>query len=384
MTIHSLTAVRVIAEFLVVHYHLGGFWAEQSTEGDFYVEDIMSLFFVLSGFVAMYNNPVNVNAFSYWRKRIGKSYPTYVIWLLADLPGAYLTQFHCAGYEYLGVLQIIPISPWLGSTHILMINAVSWYMATLFWLWLMFPFLHTPVTLACRTVNPWIIILLVYCASLLACTLAAPLYYHHVRALPVLRVFEFIIGACSALTIDKGIHWLVPVVAFLGLVLIWIFTQTLHDPPITSICTLWPTRQTTWNITASTYFSRSAIVWVLVLHWLVHTERTRPESSVICALKFDLFRWLGTFSLQLYLGHLIVATGLYRIPQIWGNDTFWTKDYHMLACYLVCYAYSQTVQRMLDGWCVPSGEARSPEDSVTQVIVDGDMGLTQNASPNEG
>ncbi len=90
-----------------------------------------------------------------------------------------------------------------------------------------------------------------------------------------------------------------------------------------------------------------------MLHWLAHTERKHPESPIIGALNFDLFRWLGSFSLSLYMGHFVVAWGLYLLPKLWGVDRFWTKDFHMLSCYLVCFAYSQTVQRVLDRRFVP-------------------------------
>jgi hypothetical protein len=243
MTLDSLTAVRVIAEFFVVHYHLGEFYPGQKGEGDFYVEDLMSLFFVLSGFVAMHTHPASVQAMPYYRKRIGKSYPTYVIWLLADLPGAYISQHHCNGYEYLSLTQLIPISPWLGSSHILNVNGVSWYMATLFWLWLIFPLLHTPISMACDKLNPWAVVLLAYALSLLACVLTVPLYYQHIRTLPVLRVFEFIMGACSALAINTKTHWLAPLLTLGGLVLLWVITGNIEDSHGLKICSLWPTRQ---------------------------------------------------------------------------------------------------------------------------------------------
>jgi peptidoglycan/LPS O-acetylase OafA/YrhL len=304
----------------------------------------------------MYTHPASVQAMPYYRKRFGKSYPTYVICLLADLPGAYISQHHCHGYEYLAATQLLPISPWLGSSHILIVNGVSWYMATLFWLWLLFPLLHTPIRTICEKLNPWLVVMLVYASSLFACVLTARLYYQHIRALPALRMFEFIMGACSALAINTKTHWLAPLLALGGLILVWTTTTPLdesHDP---NICSLWPTRREwSWaHIVPASFVSRSAITWTVLLHWLAHTEQTRPESRIIITMGNDFFKWLGTFSLQLYLAHLVVAWLLFDIASLGGNATFWTQDFLLIACYLICYLYSQTVQRLLDSWFVPT------------------------------
>ena len=213
--------------------------------------------------------------------------------------------------------------------------------------------LHKLLTPTCRAVNPWVIILLTYVSSLLACTLAAPLYYHHSRSLPILRVFEFVMGACTALATDRASHLLALAITVAIMISFWIFTSTLDTQPLeNSLCELWPKNQL-WHISADIYLSKSAIVWVLMIHWLVHEETTNSQSLVISTLTSDLFQWLGSFSLPLYLGHYVVACGLHSLPSLWGYDKFWTKDFHMIACYLLCYAYSRTVQRLLDGYCVP-------------------------------
>ena len=378
MIFHSLTAVRAIAEFFVVHYHFGGFYrSESSVEGAFYVQDLMSLFFVLSGFVAMHTNKqTGFDARIYWCKRFSKTYPSYVVFLILDLLGNRLgmhgRQFRCAGLEYLiFASQLVSVSPWLGSQHIFIVNEVSWYMATLFWLWLFFPVLHGPLTLTCRAINPWGVILLTYLLSLLACTLAAPLYYHHSRSLPILRVFEFVMGACTALATDRKSHLLALATTVAIMISFWIFTSTRDTLPLeNSLCELWPKNQL-WHISADIYLSKSAIVWVLMIHWLAHEETTNPHSLVISTLTSDLFRWLGSFSLPLYLGHYVVACGLHSFPSLWGYNKFWTKDFHMIACYLLCYAYSRTVQRLLDGYCVPK-ENFIPDETLELVSLESD------------
>jgi hypothetical protein len=100
-----------------------------------------------------------------------------------------------------------------------------------------------------------------------------------------------------------------------------------------------------------------------------HRKDTARSSSNLRS-EVVLFRWLGSFSLQLYLGHYVVAWGLYSLPRLCGHDRFWTKDLHMLACYLVCYAYTQTIQPWIDRQCMPSKPDQPPEETSVLLLVE--------------
>jgi peptidoglycan/LPS O-acetylase OafA/YrhL len=96
-TLHTLNAARVIAEYVVVHAHLSTLF---DANGLFTVEcakSLMSFFFVLSGFVAMYCNmdvdfSNTSNALDYIKRRFKKTYPFYLTMILVDLPGAIITR----------------------------------------------------------------------------------------------------------------------------------------------------------------------------------------------------------------------------------------------------------------------------------------------------
>lgn len=82
---------------------------------------------------------------------------------------------------------------------------------------------------------------------------------------------------------------------------------------------------------------------------------------IIRALQIDLFRWLGTFSLPLYLAHYIVASALCNSSRhFFGDDGGgrWSRDLLTVCCYFICFGYACTVQRLLDYWCVE--EDRQP------------------------
>jgi peptidoglycan/LPS O-acetylase OafA/YrhL len=355
--LHSLNAIRVIAEFLVVHCHVAGVMHAENVVRGYCVDDLMSLFFVLSGFVAMHSNPTG-EAWGFWRRRMGKTYPTFLICLLADLPGAFVSQFRCPGFEFLAVSQALLVSPWLGGCHMVEVNGVSWYLGTLFWLWLAFPVIHGGVSMACRRWGPWASILGAYTLSLAGFACATPLYAQHSRGLPILRTGEFVMGAMARLALDDegGTNpmahggFILLLAALLGAS--WTIeglAGTTAQPSAVG-CTLWPTHA--WHVHVHTFLSKSALLWAALLPWMARLEIQCPDSRLVQFLSGGVFRLLSSFSLQLYLGHLVVAWTLIQIPRLWGDHSFWSMDLLMLGTYAGCYGYTCLVQPALDRWFV--------------------------------
>ena len=358
---HTLNAVRVIAEFFVVHIHVAGMMQAENVIRGHCVDDLMSLFFVLSGFVAMHSNPTG-EAWGFWRRRMGKTYPTYLLSLLVDVPGAFLDQFRCPGFEFLAVTQALFVGPWLGGDHILTVNGPSWYLGTLFWLWLTFPLIHRGAKTVCRLWGPWAIVLAAYALSLGGFACAAQLYSQNSKGLPILRAGEFVMGAMACVALDEdgpspmGSGW---VVALLGFVLgaSWAVEGLMGAgaPPMVSECTLWPTHA--WHVHGHTFLSKSALLWATLLHWMARLEMEHPDCRLVRILSGEVFRFLSSFSLQLYLGHLSMAWALLRFPRLWGDWSFWSMDLLMLGTYAGCYAYACAVQPVLDRWFI--GESPS-------------------------
>jgi peptidoglycan/LPS O-acetylase OafA/YrhL len=84
--LHSLNAARVCAEFLVVNYHVS-LTPTSFLKNDKVAQALMSFFFVLSGFMAMYTNAstdfsARPAKMDYISRRFSKTYPTYLLWTL--------------------------------------------------------------------------------------------------------------------------------------------------------------------------------------------------------------------------------------------------------------------------------------------------------------
>ena len=296
--LHYLNSARVIAEFFVVHYHLrGDVGSHEGLVTTAMSADLMSFFFVLSGYVAMhsYSNPPYLH---YLSRRLSKTYPIYLLWLLLDLPSA--LKGSCP-YSWTTVLtQITLLSPWLGNFHLDSCNLVSWYIATLFWLWALFP----PLVPFIKSCASWISILCLYVFSVTCFGFLTFLDPLHVRAVPLLRLAEFLMGAMGSLVcLANGwiVSWFLVIV--LGYWLMNVEFLMLSDE--NKSCWIW--RMGSWSPWRhEAYLSKTSIAWVMLLNWLA-----RAEPRALCPfLSLEIFRLLSAFSLQLYLGHYVIGNFL--------------------------------------------------------------------------
>jgi peptidoglycan/LPS O-acetylase OafA/YrhL len=348
----SLNAARVCAEFCVVHYHLTFLYQDGGLLSNSEVADnLMSFFFVLSGFVAMHSNrDVDFSQLApkldFITRRFTKVYPTYLIWFLLDVPGTivsgWATATHCWLFWLSLASQPLLLHPWLGCQHISISNGVGWYLCTLFWLWILFPFLNLRRFLEA---SPWLKISFLYLLSLSIWALLAPFHASYLRAVPVLRLPEFLMGCCVAFTIPSphSPHW----IPLLCLALFLAYCSTVHALPalwpgedLHSVCTLWPLRSTT-TYYPTVFLSKFSPIWCLIIHSLAASELT--DSNL---LPFDFLASLNTFSLQTYLSHYTVARGIQSLSNILHVFHWWSIDVLILACYSVAYSYSILESRL--------------------------------------
>jgi hypothetical protein len=138
---------------------------------------------------------------------------------------------------------------------------VGWYLCTLFWLWLLFPFI--PIPQFCSS-DPWTSVVSLYCVSVLGFLAFAGFTNMNTRALPPLRVCEFLMGACITFTLEKPVNgWLV-LAGLLGFLGYWILTRAMPDlfaqEDVSLICALWPAIRS-WRPDPSSLLSSFSIVW---------------------------------------------------------------------------------------------------------------------------
>jgi len=344
-TLHTLNAARVIAEYVIVHYHIS-FLFPSSTgllSRGVMSDNLMSFFFVLSGFVAMHSNRETdfvdySNVFGYIYKRMCKTYPLYVLLFLADLPGTIIGRVTDCEYFWVSLVsQPLLLQCWLGIQHISISNGVGWYLCTLYWLWILFPFMHVSKMLSCR---PWLKIGLLYAASISLWIALAPYNIVYTRAVPVFRLFEFLMGCGVAFTLDHKIHGFF---ALFGLALFIAYSASeplLSAPsePLYGNCTLWIQRHDQ-TVTPIIILSKFSIIWAILIHWLAATEISASER--VSLLQHHFFKSMSMFSLHLYLSHYTVACLIKTISISINVFSCWDLDTMIFTCYFVAYGISR-------------------------------------------
>jgi len=349
--LHSLNAARVCAEYLVVNFHVS-LTPTSFLKNDKVAQALMSFFFVLSGFMAMYTNTATDFSagparMDYIRRRLSKTYPTYLIWTLLDLPGTIVKHMdfarQCHLYWISLASQLVLLQAWLGCYHIGSSNPVGWYLCTLFWLWFLFPFLPVQKLFSSQ---PWTSAVSLYIVSVTGFLALAGFTNMNTRTLPPLRVCEFLMGSCMAFTLDKPVNGWLPLAGMLGFLAFWILTRAIQDlftqEDVSFMCVLWPSIP--WRPDPSSILSTFSIVWCLLVQWLAASELKERDSFVLRILHWECFKSLSAFSLQLYLSHVTIATGLISASVWIGIADWWSTDSLILSCYILGYCYSTIEQ----------------------------------------
>ncbi len=357
VTLHTLNAARVIAEYAVVHCHLSGeFPGEHGIlSGMTVAESLMSFFFVLSGFVAMHCNVDEdfsqlSNAKEYIKRRFRKTYPFYLLMFLVDLPGAILTknQYGCDLSWVSFASQPLLLQSWIGAYHLGTSNIVGWYMCTLYWLWVFFPCLKVKWMLQSY---PWIKIHLMYWLGVALWIVMFEYSLQSTRTVPIFRLFEFGMGCAVEFTLERKIHG---VFVMIGLAMFWVYCSLdfqypdmWYHQPSPSNCTLWPVNRDK-KISPTIVLNKFSIVWAVLIHWLAASELSSSKNCVVQALQYEGFKHLSKYSLHLYLSHTIVATCIKTIFSAVGLFAWWDLDTLIITCYLVAYAMYVWVQPIFD------------------------------------
>ena len=352
-TLHTLNSVRVCIEFCIIHYHVsflfptsGGFLSNSMM-----ADNLISFFFVLSGFVTMHSNfaadftlPGAKRA--YISKKFHRVYPAYLFWFLLDLPGTIFDgtvngSWSCPLFWLALASQPILLHSWLGCQHIAISNGVGWYLCTLFWLWILFPFMDHHNLFSS---NPWSKIVCLYLVSLAGWGAFFQFNIVYTRALPLLRICEFLMGCLVAFTTERRLNgWLVLAVALLFpayCCLTFLLPDLWPSEQLFGQCQLWIPRQTQ-DISPTIFLSKFALVYCILIHYLASTEVTGERPPMLQPLHWDCFKSLSTFSLHAYLCHYTVACGIRTFSQWLGIFNWWSLDTMLLTCYSMAYVSSQ-------------------------------------------
>ena len=252
-------------------------------------------------------------------KRLSKVYPAYFTWFLLDIPGTTVSTKEICPLFWLAIAsQPVILHSWLGCQHIAISNGVGWYLCTLFWLWCLYPFLQ-PKRLFASMV--WPKILGLYVLSLAGWAAFYQFSVVYTRAVPLLRLCEFLMGCGAVFTLDRPLNGWGVLLAALTFPVYCAFTFEMPglwgSGGLNGSCQLWPPRAQP-EINPTIFLSKFALPWCLVIHYLAATELS---GACLAPLHWDCFKSLSGFSLHAYLSHYTVACALRTVSNWLGSFT---------------------------------------------------------------
>jgi hypothetical protein len=369
-TLHSLNALRVIAEFFVVRQHIMPLHIGM----DMFVRDLMSFFFVLSGFVLMYTYydrkfGSKQDILDFWYGRAWKLYPTYLVCLTFQIPLVFMSAMDlpnkCVYDVVCPALQPFFLNCWAGCGILFIINSPSWYLSVLVWFWLAFPVFKDYIfNLFLRRHLAKMVVI-----SILWTALIVPFHEYDVFTLctlPLLRLGEFLIGcgcACSVKGQDaNNIRIVTRIPAMVSVVYFALFHGLLSFPhPFESLClhadihtatecsvwrkSVWIPSSTPCRTVFDKYFNTHALLWAAIIHYVASLEVKQSTGFLTQFLGHGIFKTLSTFSIAVYLGHMDMKYFLIGVPDlIFGWGDIWTYDLLILCVYAMCYLLHITIQ----------------------------------------
>jgi peptidoglycan/LPS O-acetylase OafA/YrhL len=334
--LHSLNALRALAELWVVHTHLA---AAPTPALKVFGSDLMSAFFVLSGFVGMHACREVEFAGSweaksrFWWRQAARVYPLYIVFWVWDMLGAFV-RLGSGCLQPCYVAQLAMMNVWMGcGINILVLP--SWFLATLMWVWLAFPVLHPAMRWAFST-HPWAKIGCIYLASLACTSCLIELHYDEtiLWTLPPLRALEFVIGCAASTTIERRVHWAWAVLSGACITACVVLSNylTVDEAPLHSL-----------------YVSKLSVAWAVGIQWFAASEHGDVQGRAFAWLETNpVLRSLSKMSLQVYLGHQAFAAIINFCTQTLRFYHPWATDTLLLATYSACYGVFAYVQPMLD------------------------------------
>ena len=207
----SLTGMRSAAAGLVFFFHVAasGLWApshpatlfERAAGGGAVG---VSFFFVLSGFVLTWSARPGDTADRFWRRRLVKIYPNYVVaWGLA-LAGLLVAGRRVGLPAALANLFLVQ-SWWPGHDVYFGVNSVSWSLSCEAFFYLLFPWI-LPILSRVRRMRTAAAICAaaVLSVPVVILLLPADLRYWTFYIFPPVRLLEFILGMALALIVKNG------------------------------------------------------------------------------------------------------------------------------------------------------------------------------------
>ncbi len=312
----QLTSLRFFAAILIVIHHSADLFGFDKIK--FNLDQGVSFFFVLSGFILSYVYP-KLDTWpeikKFWRARIARVWPAHFVtfllalWLLPETPWITKTA----------IANLLLVQGWIPmSAYYFSYNGVSWSVSTEFFFYLAFPFIiyKWHIRWFIKLIFSGVIVIALMMVSNL---LSLPAYGNPgdqtgflvtrnslLYINPLTRIFEFIYGMCMALAWRKRpeIQWT-------------FFMATSYELGTIMLCAISMRYMTdiAWSIMPS--------IGISTMEWLIHSGSVfvfglliyimaQGRGMVSRILIHPILILLGEISFSSYLVHQVILT-YYRL-----------------------------------------------------------------------
>jgi hypothetical protein len=329
-TLNGVNAIRIIGEYIVFRLHVLRF----SIGMDMFVRELMSFFVILSGFSMMYryydlNLSTREEARAFVWRKWWTLFPFYLFGWACALQGIDYTADNppksCFWRVFCPVLQFFMLDCWAGCGVNHTGNNLSWLISCLWWIWLEFLMLKETI-IAFFYTGVWLKMSVVGIVSTAVIIPLAEYDVSVISALPLMRAGEFVIGCGTACALRqrKSIndvtekwYWCPFVLSLGGMLVIYSILGSTHG--VDSLCLqreLYSHSCTPWGktlhinssstpcyTTGDILFNKNAIPWEIVIYCVAQAELDGNTGVIMRFLGHDLFKFLQSFSLTLFLCH---------------------------------------------------------------------------------
>ena len=266
--LEGLTSLRFFAALHVILFHLnvegiltGGPWWYRNFAGIGYIG--VNFFFVLSGFILVYTyaGTGDLSPLRFWRARLARIYPAYLLSLAVSAPFFFFTArrlnlpFFSWSEQHLAlasILTIVLLQSWVPQGALAW-NPVCWSLSDEAFFYSAFPFLLNRIKTLSRRLLLWIAAIWLISLTLSLGYVAlhpdgaakvnsseVTLFWRNVLSFnPLVRLPEFVVGMFTCrLFLSKGCGRAVASVSVLtgvaGVVMVTIFASRIPNPVIST------------------------------------------------------------------------------------------------------------------------------------------------------
>ncbi len=373
--LNTLTSLRFFAAtMIVVHHSKGVLWVSKDFFPHLLLNQGVSFFFVLSGFILTYKYPSFSNIKSilhFWGSRIARIWPAhavaFLLWFMVFFPWSFQLIKQDAN-SWVAVANLLMVHAWIPVKEVFFsFNEVSWSISTEFGFYLLFPFLIADFEHTWKwklVVSALIVIALIIVSNILkipsdreadnAISYPGLLYVN-----PLGRLFEFVLGMIACRVWTKSMQcWpshfvlasIIEIMATIILIGSFMWTSCFD------MLAFWVAKQD-WVFTYSCIERLNG--WIGIAGWSYLMESGSCISFaafiVIMAgqkgilsriLSYKILVFLGEISYSVYLFHQIILR--YYLVYLYQGYSMYLESFRYMFFWIVLLTISTLVWRFVE------------------------------------